>query len=246
MTSSPNGPTAGADDGSLPLADAYSYLQKVVGIIAVVLPFVVAIGDCLIDGHGIRGSISAYYYGRTGNYFVGSLCALGVFFLSYEYQPRSDRKVDNRLSNAAFVLAVGVALLPTSSEGREATGGSQWVGFAHLACAGALFVLLACFSLYQFTKTAGEVTPETPWRDRIQRVFRTAPAVRAHLSPRKRRRNLVYRVSGWVIVASIVGILLANWQHWNVVFWLESAAVVAFGFAWLVKGDMFPGLADQP
>src|ERR1700724_1056910 len=44
------------------LASAYSYLQKAVGLIAVTLPFAVAIGHVLTGGHGIQGSISAYYY----------------------------------------------------------------------------------------------------------------------------------------------------------------------------------------
>ncbi len=233
-----------AEGGDLALA--YAFLQKVVGVIAVALPFVVALGDWVLDGHGARGSISAYYYGRTGNYFVGSLCALGVFFFSYEYRPRPERRLDKRLSDAAFVLAVGVALLPTSSEGRQATGGSKWVGFAHLGCAGALFVLLAFFSLYQFTRTGDEMRLGMSWRDKLLRLFRTQPEVLGRMTDRKRTRNLIYRVSGWVIVACIAGILLSNSQHWNVVFWLESTAVVAFGCSWLVKGDMFPWLNDAP
>jgi hypothetical protein len=228
--------------GAQALAHAYSYLQTVVGVIAVALPFVVPIGDRVLDGQPIRGSISAYYYGRTGNYFVGSLCALGVFFLSYDYRPRPDRKWDNRLSNAAFLMAVGVALLPTPSDGSYATGGAKTIGFLHLACAGLLFGLLAVFSLYQFTKSAEDNKPGVTTRDKLLRLLRTKPGALAAMSPRKRLRNKIYRVCGWIIVACIVMILMSNALDWGLLFWLESTAVVAFGISWLVKGGAL--LAD--
>lgn len=228
------------------LAGAYSYLQKVVGVIAVLFPVVVPAGDWLIDGHGLRGSLSAYYYGRTGGYFVGSLCAMAVFFLSYEYRPRPGREWDNRLANVACFAALGVALLPTASNGGSATGGAAVVSFLHLASAGLLFVLLAIFSLYQFTKTAGEDTGRMPLGERLGRLVRTAPGFLARMTPRKRVRNRVHRACGWVIVACIVGILLSNAFHWGLLFWLEAVAVLAFGFSWLVKGDFFPFLADEP
>ncbi|MGE0309069.1 MAG: hypothetical protein AB7Q27_25315 [Acidimicrobiia bacterium] len=225
-------------NGEEALAVAYAYLQKVVGIIAFILPFVVAIGDRVLDDQELRGSISAYYYGRTGNYFVGSLCALGVFFLSYDYRPRLDRELDNRLSNAAFLMAIGVALLPTPSSGSNATGGEKWVGFFHLVCAGILFGLLAVFSLYQFTKTEGEMKPGMSLADKLRRFIRTRPEVLETMTPLKRFRNKVYRTCGWIIVACIVAILLSNAFHWYLLFWLESIAVVAFGFSWLVKGGL--------
>jgi hypothetical protein len=49
------------------------------------------------------GSISAYYYSGMRNYFVGTMCALAVFFFSYKYAPR-----DN-------FLALQLAYLPLAS-----------------------------------------------------------------------------------------------------------------------------------
>src|SRR5947209_1663685 len=68
------------------LAAAYTYLQLAVGIIAVLLPGSLVLGHYLFGGK-LLGSISAYYYTHMGNVFVGSLCALAVFFLSYNYRP---------------------------------------------------------------------------------------------------------------------------------------------------------------
>src|ERR1700704_1862327 len=52
--------------GHSALADAYAYLQKAVGLIAVSLPFVVVIGHFISGGHHMEDSISAYYYTHMG------------------------------------------------------------------------------------------------------------------------------------------------------------------------------------
>ncbi len=72
---------------SADLAAAYSFLQKVVGVIAVSLPFVLIIGNRALTGDELESSISAYYHTPMGGVFVGALCALAVFFVSYNYKP---------------------------------------------------------------------------------------------------------------------------------------------------------------
>ncbi len=208
------------------LADAYAYLQKAVGLIAVTLPVIVAIGHSISSDDGMKGSISAYYYTHLGNYFVGSLFALGVFFVSYNYRPAPGYEWDFRLSNVAGVMAVGVALFPTSSEGAEAFGASKTIAVIHLVFAGALFVLLAVFCLKLFTKTSN---------------------VHA-MTEQKRSRNRVYIVCGWVIIAAIALIVIAELVSpppaWHSLYWLESIAVVSFGVSWLIKGGFLGILVD--
>ena len=70
------------------------------------------------------------------------------------------------------------------------------------------------------------------------------------MTKKKRERNVVYYVCGWIIVACIVGILtlhigmhMNTWGPIPVLFTFESAAVVAFGASWLVKGEFI--LKDQ-
>lgn len=224
------------------LARSYSYLQKVVGVIALALPFGVAVGDLVLDGQAVRGSISAYYYGRTGGYFVGSLCALAVFFLSYDYRPRPGHKIDNALSNVMSAAMIAVALLPTPSQGSAAVGGPRLVGYAHKASAAVVFGLLAVFSLYHFTKSAGEVSVDMGWKRRLMRIFRNDPD-HSTAKGKKLVRNKIYRFCGWTIVGCMLAIALSDLFHWNLVFWLESVAVLAFGFSWLVKGGAV--LADD-
>jgi hypothetical protein len=208
------------------LAAAYTHLQQIIGIIAVGLPFVVVIGNMGFNGIELKGSISAYYYTPMGGVFVGALCALAVFFLSYNYRPLPKFRLDNILSTLASAVTVGVALLPTTSDAATASGSEKLVAFLHLVCACALFVLLAVFSLFLFTQTSAET-----------------------MTPEKARRNQVYRACGGVIVATIVLVMASNVadppSSWHTLFWLESVGVVAFGVSWLVKGHAPPLWADR-
>lgn len=212
--------------GDSALAAAYTYLQKAVGIIAVLLPATLVVGTAVFGGEGLQGSISSYYYTSMGNVFVGSLCALAVFFLSYNYRPLASFERDSTLSRFASAAALGVALLPTTSDKVAASAGQKDVALVHLLCAGALFILLAYFSLFLFTRTD-----------------RTQPT-----TPAKSRRNVLYRICGGLIVASILSVVVSNLvkppSGWHVLFWLESIAVVAFGISWLVKGGFLGILAD--
>ena len=70
-------------------------------------------------------------------------------------------------------------------------------------------------------------------------------------SPKKKMRNVWYRVCGWAILVCIALIgaynLLQNFDKalydriggCKPVFWLEAGAVISFGVAWLVKGESF-------
>ncbi len=213
--------------GQSELATAYTHLQQVVGIIAFLLPFVLAIGNMFFNGIELRGSISAYYYTPMGGVFVGALCALAVFLLSYNYRPLPKFRLDNILSTLASIVTLGVALFPTTSDSPTASGSEKVMATLHLVCACALFVLLAYFSLFLFTQTASGVV----------------------VTPEKARRNQIYRVCGAVIVATIALVVVSNIvdppSSWHSLFWLESVGVVAFGISWLVKGFAPPIWADR-
>jgi len=206
--------------------EAYTFLRKAIGVIALLLPFAVVLGKGMLDHTWeLQGSISAYYYTHSRNYFVGSLCALAVFFLSYEYRHFGKYRADNYLSDFASVAALGVAFLPTTRGGVRSTGGEKFVGGLHLFFAAALFATLAIFCLFFFTRSQGGQTP--------QKVL----------------RNRVYRVCGWIIVSCLVLCLIAlvaTPDSWRAPFWLESIMVWAFAVSWLVKGGFGGILADKP
>ena len=204
------------------LVISYLGLRRAVGIIGTALPFVLVVGKWLLDGWGIQSSISGYYYTSMRDVFVGSLCAIGVFLLSYQGYERAD----NLAGNLACFCVVGVALFPTTPA-TTASATQSLVGQIHLLFASAYFLTLAYFSLVLFRKTN--------------------PA--KQMTGRKKQRNVVYTVCGYTILVCI-GLIVVDTvflkhsalQTLDPVFWLESAAVLAFGLSWLTKGEAI--LAD--
>ena len=202
-------------NGSLVLS--YLGLRKAIGIIGTALPFVLAFGKILLEGPGIQSSISHYYYTEMRGVFVGSLCAIATFLMSY----RGYERKDDLAGDLACGFAVGVALFPTTPE-VNATSRETFVGVLHLLFAASFLLTLAFFSLALFRKTDPTKTP----------------------TRQKRQRNAVYTVCGYAIVAclaliAVVALLPSDSpvRRLDPVFWLESAAVVAFGISWLTKGE---------
>jgi hypothetical protein len=119
-------------------------------------------------------------------------------------------RLDDVLGDVGGIAAIGVALFPTTPDGVP----RDTVGVLHLAFAAVFFLTLAAFAIVLFTRSAS-----------------------ADPDRGKRARNVVYRVCGWLIVACLVLIVLADVLGVpGAVFWLESAAVMSFGVAWTVKG----------
>jgi cytochrome bd-type quinol oxidase subunit 2 len=210
---------SGAQDS---LVLSYLGLRKAVGIIGFALPFVLALGKIVFGSGGIEPSISHYYYTNMGDVLVGSLCAIGVFLMSTrgysepKFMAKSVGK-DHVFGVLASICAVGVALVPTNQDEEHLTG----MGYFHLVFATLLFLLLAYFCLKLFRQTSGNPTSK------------------------KLQRNVVYQICGWTILACIALIGIAflppirpSVEPLNPRFWLESLAVLAFGFAWLTKGEM--------
>ena len=198
-----------ASDGDDSSVVSYLTLRRVVGALGVALPVVVALwGLVLCHCGALQPSISDYYSLRTRDAFVGILFTIGWFLFTYRGY---DRK-DDIAGNLACLFALGVALFPNS--------GSSLEQVIHFGSAFALFLVLAYFSLFLFTKSGGNPTPE------------------------KRTRNRVYKTCGVIMLACIALIGLYYWLLKDTViasakpvFWLEALALWAFGFSWFVKGE---------
>ena len=204
---------------------SYRGLRIGIGFLGLALPVVLIFGKRWLDGGGVRGSISDYEYTVMRDYFVATMCAMGVLLAAYRYG-----REDDYLSDGVALFAVGVALFPTTPAGVNLTTGQTIIGFVHLVCASGFFLGMAYFCFSRFTRT-------DPHRDP---------------TPQKRTRNVVYRVCAMVIVAClalvVVGDLALSGPQKEVlhpVFWLESIAVWAFSASWLIKGEFFL-LRDQP
>ena len=209
--------------GDSALAVAYTHLQRIVGVMAILLPFVLFFGNWALTGNELESSISAYYHTPMGAVFVGVLWALGVFFLSYNYRPLPGFNLDNKLSTLASIAAVCVAVFPTTSDASIATRAEKNIGIVHMVSAGVLFTLLAIFALFLFPRSTGAMTAE------------------------KRRRNIVYRTCGVIMAAAILLMFPSQKlpDSWHAFLWLETICVLAFGVSWLIKGGFLGILADK-
>jgi hypothetical protein len=199
------------------LVRSYLGLRKAIGIIGMALPFVLVLGKIALEGPGLQSSMSGYYHTGMRDVFVGSLCAIGVFLISY----RGYERTDELAGDLACILAVGVALLPTTPD-HDPTARDQVVGSLHTAFSALFFLTLAFFSLVLFRKTDPTRTP----------------------TRRKLQRNVVYTVCGYTMLICVALIALlallpgeTPLKSLAPVFWLESIAVVVFGVSWLTKGE---------
>jgi hypothetical protein len=195
------------DDAEKSLLVSYLTLRRVVGMLGVSLPVVVAVWGFALCAC-LEPSISDYYSLRTRDAFVGILFTIAWFLFTYRGYDRDD----NRAGNLACLFALGVALFPNT--------GASWERAIHFASAAALFLVLSYFSLFLFTRSAGSPTPQKKIRNRVY----TACGVLI----------LVCIASiglyAWLLRDTAVAAL-------KPVFWLETLALWAFGFSWFVKGE---------
>jgi hypothetical protein len=205
-----------------PIVLSYLGLRRAVGVIGCYLPFALIFGKLFLQSRGLENSISSYYYTTMGDVFVGSMCAIGIFLMSCRGYDRRDAIA----GHLACVFAVGVALFPTTPE-TDATFRTKVIGGVHLSCATLLFLTLAYFCLKLFTQTS----KERPTRRKLQ-------------------RNKVYTACGLIILACIALIAVCKatgiFETLKPTLEFESLAILAFGVAWLTKGEAILKDVEEP
>ncbi|MFD2541887.1 DUF998 domain-containing protein [Lacinutrix gracilariae] len=207
---------------------SYQLLRQLVGLFGIVLPILLVVGafyygNCEI----VQSSISDYYHTKMRNILVGVLCAVALFMFTYKgYDIR-----DSIAGNLACVFAVGVAFFPTgvdtlSTCAEQCIVYEPWIKTVHFTFAGLFFAVLIYFSLFLFTQS------KTP---------------KSEMEAPKRKRNTIFHICGYVMIACIALIALyffylqeayPELQKLKPVFWLESIALWAFGISWITKGEL--------
>jgi hypothetical protein len=205
------------------LVISYLTLRRAIGYIGISMPIVVRLGAYLFEGIPSNESISAYYYTGMRDVFVGILFAVGVFLFCY----RGPDTQDNVLTNIAGLSAIAIGLFPMDPAYHHVIldkfpainnpGCYQSHGLLgyHIYAVAAFFVILSYLAIFRFTKSN-----------------------QPQITTQKKSRNKVYIVCGIVMLISLVAIVVIKAASKNSsIFWPETVAIVAFGIAWLVKGQ---------
>jgi hypothetical protein len=207
---------------------SYLLTRLVIGLVGVLLPAAVVTADLLLGGEGLRGSLSDYYHSGARDLFVGSLCVIGLFLVTYMLLLWN---WDNVLSIGAGLAALGVALLPTAGDGPltpvQEVLGERAVQAVHFVCAGVFIVLLGVLS-FRFGTREGARPDRTARSGRWWRRF---------------HRTCAYVVFAAVAVMAVTQ-ATGRYDTYSLLVG-ETVAVLAFGLSWLVKGAELDLLLDR-
>ncbi len=213
---------------------SFQTIRRAIGWLAILLPFVLILGSSLCGNCCvIQPSVSHYYYTNMHDIFVGAFCAMSLFMFSY----KGYTKTDSWAANLAGLFGLGNALIPCNPICNTygscyycQTNFISFISFSHhdavhYTFAGLFLGTFAYMSLFLFTKSEHD---------------------KSHQTKQKRKRNVVYKVCGIIIIFCIVSIFaykkLFHPSVTSIVtFWLETLATVAFGISWLTKGEALLG-----
>ncbi len=238
-------------------------LRRLVGASGLLLPTSLLLLGLILPQVCTYRSISDYYFAPfAGEIFVGFLFFIGFFLISYkgDFSYGGSIKTDDRVSTFAGLCAFSIALFPIEgyscgihgeqihafvNTGKQCSGGVchaiDFVDFSpfslsdtiHSFATTGYFLSLAYFSICLFTKTA--------------------PG--GYISKAKKRRNTVYKITGYTLLSVIIligvkGFILDNtqyailWDKYAITFFLETLGLISFGIAWWVKGGGIKSLQD--
>ncbi len=206
---------------------SYFTMRRWIGALGILLPVVVVAGGKLIKHLPVLPSISAYYYSNMEDWFVGLLCVVGVFLLSYDAYPGLDRAI----CALCGACAIGVAFFPTLAPDHDPRKPVPVGIFQlpddissrfHYTFAVALFIGMAAMSLFLFT--------------------RSDPA-KGGPTPQKKKRNGVYVACGLVMAAALLtGLIRLAIQGPEdsspFTLYVEGVCLIAFGISWITKGEV--------
>jgi len=200
-------------------------IRKAIGWLAISLPVSLVILPLIpIFKTNIQNSISYYYYTNLREVFTGVLCAVSLFLIRYKgFEDPVFWKNDNKMTNLAGIMAMGVALVPTNPNSCSEKIYTiipfciNFLGVIHYLFATVFFVILAIISYVIFTIG--------------QKENKQIPLSLLN-------ENNIYKICGIAIIvfASMIPIcdILNFFPKATLV--LEGLALTAFSTSWLVKG----------
>lgn len=188
----------------------YFTIRVGMALVGILFPLVLWFGGLLI-GVKLQGSISAYYHTPMRNVFVGSLFAIGTFLYSY----RGFSNKENIALNFAGILALCVALLPTSAI-VDLKCDTFTAPYLHGISATLFFFFIAYVCIRRSSDTLDTITPKS----------------------RQNFYKLLYKIIGssMIVLPLLSALLLHLWgETQSIIFFVEFACVWAFGIYWIAK-----------
>lgn len=199
---------------------SFLLMRMVIGLLGVSLPLLLMLGDGLfLAGDIPRASLSAYYHTGMRDVFVGSLCTIGFFLITYML---FHYNWDNVLSIIAGVAIIGVALYPTGGNATltpiQERLGERTVSTVHAVCT-VIFILSLAIISFLFGEREGKR------RDRTTK--------------QRRRGKLLHWTCAFAIIGAVGYVAVTKWlgqYDAHSMFYGETIATFAFGLSWLMKG----------
>lgn len=182
-------------------------LRCFIGQLAFWLPWIVA-----LILWKIPPSISSTYYTHAGAVFMIILGAASILLIFYDGYD----KTDDVLNTIAGIFGLLICLFPCSTNAERVGTFQVPVDISatiHNISAICFFIILAYVSLFQFTKSNGNITKQ------------------------KKSRNVIYRVCGVGMIGAFTLLLLPSF---HIQIWLvEMVALSFFGISWLTKANAY-------
>ena len=196
-------------------------LRVIIGWLAMVLPWLSVFFTVVVSKNIWPQSISMSYYEFQTAMPVLMIVLGSASILLFTYE--GYEKIDNIINTIAAVFGFLILLFPCFNENYGICGSFQLNSkvshVIHMIAAVSFFGLLSFNSLFLFTRSNGELTPK------------------------KKIRNLIYRICGIGMIASFV--LLIPFELCNVrigVWIVEAIALCFFGISWLTKSQYYKWL----
>lgn len=202
---------------------SYVQLRQLIGYLGIGLPITCIVGGTILGKAKIQTTLSGYYFTNMRDVFIGIIIGMSLFLITYKGYER----IDQLITTITGVFGLGIGIFPCNvSEGPDIHVGvfqlmSKTSNTIHALCALCFFFLLAINSIFIFTMTSDQ-----------------------HMTQRKKYRNLIYRSTGWFIIASIITLILfvlivpqSTLETSHFILVLESLMLLAFGISWLIKGE---------
>ncbi len=271
--------TAAKEDSNQHEVFNYKTLRLLVGIVALLLPLIVFLVAWMWTGKSVDSISASYWVDQTRDLFVGALFVIATLMAAYNgHDPQKNNNnkpktwhkrifTEGRLSRAAALGAIGVALFPTTrTDCYDALNactlgeticktlfdtcrascdrcGTDWITVIHYVAAIAVFGVITYFCLVHFYDGAIQKAEEA---DENAKNPEYVKEEQEEIAKKARQRAKWYYRCGVAIVLSLL-LAIANpflnpaqYIAWLTLLVGEWAALWAFGIAWFIASHASP------